>query len=110
MNLDRKGFPGIEHLEEQRERARDVADSENLLAMRAPELVERFAGEGAAGDDALSFGTIDDFPGFTDGTVWRQGAIETALYGASAPDSFLIEGDEGEGFEDCGWHHGRRLT
>ena len=68
--------------------------------MLGPEVVQREADErfGSTGDDALSFLTIHEIPGFAIGSRGvREGAMKPGLELATAPDALLGQGDEGEG-------------
>ena len=82
MNLDRKAFPGIQDLQQQRE-AVPVQTGEGF-APEGKHLPQRFAGILPAGDAAFQPGQGGNFQAFA-GDILRRILSEKFLQGVAAP-------------------------
>src|SRR4029077_18439098 len=63
-----------------------------------------------AGHDALRFGTIDNFPRFTDTLLWRKLFVKFGFKAPSAPHSLDENRLEGEGISGFAPRHGRQTS
>src|SRR5262249_13642003 len=72
-----------------------------------PQFVQRFSAERPAGHDALRFGTIDNFPRFTDTRLRRKLFVQFGFEAPPAPHSLDENRFEGEGSSDFIRRHDR---
>jgi len=77
--------------------------AEDRRSILNPKLVQCFSFERAARDDALCFGTINDFPRLANALVRWQVLAEQARQFSPAPDSFHEDWLKGEGTTDFGF-------
>src|SRR6266581_6820023 len=88
MHLQRKFFARIEQLYE-KGKPRGIRNiAKDRLSMLGPKFVQSFPAKCSIAYDALSFGTIDDFPRFADTCIWRQFFPEFGFKPAAAPHAF----------------------
>src|SRR6476661_2116678 len=78
--------------------------------MLRPQFVQSSSAQRPAGHDALRFGTIDNFPRFTDTFLWQKLFVKFGFEAAPSPHSLDENRLEGEGNSDFVSRHGSRQT
>ena len=81
--------------------------SKDFLSVLRPQFVQSSSAQRAAGHDALRFGTIDNFPRFTDTLLRRKLFVKFGFETPPAPHSLDENRFEGEGSSDFVPRHGR---
>ena len=107
MHLKRQLLLRIENFDEQR-KAWSVGNvPKDFLSLLRPQFVQSSSAQRAAGHDALRFGTIDNFPRFTDTLLRWKLFVKIGFEAPPAPHSLDENRLEGEGSSDFVPRHGR---
>jgi hypothetical protein len=96
----------IENFDEQRKTWSLGNIPKDFLSMLRPQFVQSSSAQRAAGRDALRFGTIDNFPRFTDTLLWWQLFVKFGFEASPAPHPLDENRLEGEGSSDFVPRHG----
>src|SRR5262249_12560389 len=108
MHLERQLLLRIENFDEQRETRRVGNVSEDCLSVLRPQFVQSFSAQRPVSYDALRFGTIDNFPRFTDTLLRWKLFAKFRFWPSPAPDSLHKNWLKGEGVHEVFWRHARR--
>jgi hypothetical protein len=100
MNLQRQLFLRIEDFDEQRKTWSLGNLPKDFVSLLGPQFVQSSSAQRAAGHDALRFGTIDNFPRFTDTLLRRKLFVKFGFEAPPAPHSLDENRLEGEGSSD----------
>jgi hypothetical protein len=100
MHLQRQLFLRIENFDEQRKTWSLGNIPKDFVSLLGPQFVQSSSAQRAAGHDALRFGTIDNFPRFTDTLLRRKLFVKFGFEAPPAPHSLDENRLEGEGSSD----------
>jgi hypothetical protein len=110
MHLKRQLLLRIEKLDEQRKTWRVGNVPEDFLALLRPQFVQRSSAQRAVDDDALRFGTIDNFPRLADTLLRWKFFVKFGFEAPPTPHSLDENRFEGEGTSDFVPGHGRQTS
>ena len=93
----------IENFDEQRKLWGVGNVSKDFLSILRPQFVQSSSAQRPAGHDALRFGTIDNFPRFSDTLLRRKLFVKFGFEAPPAPHSLDENRLEGKGTTDFGF-------
>src|SRR5947208_4748826 len=108
MYLQRQLLTRIENFNEQRKTWRVGNIPKDFVSALCPQFVQSSSAQWASDHNALRFGTIDNFPRFTDALLSRKLFVKFGFEAPPAPHSLDEDWFEGEGRHDFIPRHGRR--